>query len=115
MTRLRLKRCLRWIRREITPQEIANFSRQLAYFLKSRFPLTIALDMLANQVGSVAMQSLIMNLKRGLEAGVAFSVLLKKYPRYFNTLYCHVVGVSEVCSGLEVQLLYLERTIKRSC
>jgi type IV pilus assembly protein PilC len=100
--------------REITPGDIAIFSRQLATMLKAGVPLVQAFDIIGKGHENPSMQLLLLSIKVNLESGDTLAESLKKNPQYFDELFCNLVEAGESAGVLETLLdkiaTYKEKT-----
>ncbi len=93
-----------FLKKKIRFSDIVFFSRYLATVLNAKVPLVQALDIIAGGQENIAMQTLIKKIKADVESGNSFSAALKKYPNYFDNLYCGLVHSGEQSGTLEVML-----------
>ncbi len=105
---------------KIKTSDITVFSRQLATMIKSGIPLIQSFEIIANGQSNKRFKELIKNVKHDVETGHTFSETLKKYPIYFNKLFCNLVETGEKSGTLDIMLdkiaTYKEKieTIKNS-
>ena len=101
-------------KKKITSGDIAVFSRQLATMMSAGVPLVQAFDIVGRGHENPAMQELILAIKADVESGTALTEALRKHPRYFDDLYCNLVGAGEQAGVLETVLdkiaTYKEKT-----
>ncbi len=101
-------------KKKITSGDIAVFSRQLATMMSAGVPLVQAFDIVGRGHENQAMQELILSIKADVESGTALTEALRKHPRYFDDLYCNLVGAGEQAGVLETVLdkiaTYKEKT-----
>jgi type IV pilus assembly protein PilC len=88
----------------ITPADIAIFSRQLATMMKAGVPLIQSFYIVAEGVENPAMRDLIIEIKNEIAGGTSFELALMKHPRYFDELFCSLVGAGEQSGALETML-----------
>jgi type IV pilus assembly protein PilC len=97
----------------VKTQDVIDFSRQLATLLESGIPIVTALQLLEEQVPTVALRKIITGLIRALREGSSFSQALAKYPQAFSNTYCQVIKTSELAGNFETALRqvadYLEK------
>jgi len=100
--------------REITPGDIAIFSRQLATMLKAGVPLVQAFDIIGKGHENPSMQLLLLSIKVNLESGDTLAESLEKNPQHFDELFCNLVEAGESAGVLETLLdkiaTYKEKT-----
>ncbi len=90
--------------RKITAKDIALFTRQLATMLKAGVPLLQAFDISARSHSNPALQRLLGEIKGDVETGSSMSTAFKKYPQYFDGLYCNLVNAGEQAGILDTVL-----------
>lgn len=98
----------------IKPKDISVFTRQLATMMKAGLPLLQAFDIVARGSGNPALALLVRNIRSDVETGTAMSAAFRKFPEYFNSLYCNLVAAGETAGILDAMLdrlaVYLEKT-----
>lgn len=50
------------------------------------------------------MREVVINIKREVEGGSTFADALRKYPQYFDSLFCSLVESGEISGALETML-----------
>lgn len=88
----------------IKPADIAIFTRQLATMLKAGVPLVQSFDIVEDGLESPRMKELVVSIKTDVASGSGLAPSLAKYPRYFDELFCSLVGSGEDSGTLEVML-----------
>lgn len=86
---------------QVSPQDIAIFSRQLATMLSSGIPLVQAFEIIGNGNEKPAMQKLVLDIKASVEGGSTLHESLAKHPLYFDDLYVNLVEAGEQAGALE--------------
>ena len=98
----------------IKPKDIAIFTRQLATMMKAGVPLLQAFDIVGRGNPNVSVTKLLNDVRTDVETGTSLSSAFRKYPLYFNTLYCNLVEAGEQAGILESLLdrlaVYMEKT-----
>jgi type IV pilus assembly protein PilC len=101
-------------KKPIKPGDIAVFTRQLATMMKAGVPLVQSFDIVNDGLDNPSMKELVMKIKNDVAAGTGLAVSLEKYPRYFDDLFCSLVGAGESAGTLETMLgrvaTYKEKT-----
>lgn len=85
----------------ITEKDVALFTRQLATMLKAGVPLLQAFDIVARGHANPALQRLLGEIKSEVEAGSSMSQAFRKYPKYFDPLYCNLLHAGEQAGILD--------------
>lgn len=100
--------------KKIKPKDIAIFTRQLATMMKAGVPLLQSFDIVARGNPNPSVTKLLNDIRADVETGTSLSSAFRKYPLYFNTLYCNLVEAGEAAGILESLLdrlaLYMEKT-----
>lgn len=89
----------------INHQDIIIFSRQMAMLLKAGIALAQALAIIGDGSKKIKMKHLMFNIKNSVEQGDALAGTLKKFPQYFNALYCSLISVGESSGSLDVMFM----------
>jgi type IV pilus assembly protein PilC len=101
--------------KKITGKDIALFTRQLATMMKAGVPLLQSFDIVGKGHANPSMAKLIMDLRSDIETGTSLNNAFRKYPLYFDPLFCNLVGAGEQAGILEDLLtrlaVYKEKTI----
>src|SRR2546421_2219802 len=92
----------RW--RRVKSQELTVATRQLATMIQSGMSLLRALYVLEEQARSDRFREALTSIRMDVEAGIALSEALKRYPTIFNALYTAMVGAGEAGGILEETL-----------
>jgi len=100
--------------RNIKPKDMAIFTRQLATMMKAGVPLLQAFDIVGRGNPNPSVTRLLNDIRTDVETGTSLSVAFRKYPLYFDALYCNLVEAGET-AGILDQLLdrlavYMEKT-----
>jgi type IV pilus assembly protein PilC len=100
--------------RAIKPKDMAIFTRQLATMMKAGVPLLQAFDIVGRGNPNPSVTRLLNDIRTDVETGTSLSVAFRKYPLYFDALYCNLVEAGEA-AGILDQLLdrlavYMEKT-----
>ncbi len=89
---------------KITDKDITLFTRQLATMMKSGVPLLQAFDIVGKGHNNPAVAKLLGDIKADVETGSSLSGAFRKYPLYFDNLYCNLVGAGEQAGILDTLL-----------
>lgn len=98
----------------IKPADIAIFTRQLATMLKAGVPLVQSFEIVEEGLEKPRMRELVKTITNDVASGSGLAPSLAKHPRYFDELFCSLVGSGEDSGTLEVMLdrvaTYKEKT-----
>ncbi|NHZ61913.1 type II secretion system F family protein [Massilia genomosp. 1] len=101
--------------KRITDKDISLFTRQLATMMKAGVPLLQSFDIVGKGHSNPSMSKLIMELRGDIETGTSLNNAFRKYPLYFDPLFCNLVGAGEQAGILEDLLtrlaIYKEKTL----
>ena len=100
--------------KKITPKDLAIFTRQLSTMMKAGVPLLQAFDIVGRGNANASVAKLLNDIRTDVETGTSLNAAFRKYPLYFNNLYCNLVEAGEA-AGILDQLLdrlavYMEKT-----
>ncbi|HEY8047910.1 MAG TPA: type II secretion system F family protein [Ramlibacter sp.] len=99
---------------KIKPKDIAIFTRQLATMMKAGVPLLQAFDIVGRGNANPSVAKLLNDVRTDVETGTSLSAAFRKYPLYFDNLYCNLVEAGEAAGILETLLdrlaVYMEKT-----
>jgi type IV pilus assembly protein PilC len=88
----------------VTDKDITLFTRQLATMMKSGVPLLQAFDIVGKGHSNRALSKLLMDIKTDVETGSNLADAFRKYPLYFDNLFCNLVGAGEAAGILDTLL-----------
>ena len=91
-------------RGKITDKDITLFTRQLATMLKSGVPLLQAFDIVGKGHDNPAVARLLFDIKTDVETGSSLEQSFRKFPLYFDDLYCNLLGAGEAAGILDTLL-----------
>ncbi|MGV3582303.1 MAG: type II secretion system F family protein [Methylophilus sp.] len=89
---------------KITDKDITLFTRQLATMMKSGVPLLQTFDIVGKGHHNPAVAKLLADIKSDVETGSSLSASFRKYPLYFDNLFCNLVGAGEQAGILDTLL-----------
>ncbi len=99
----------------VSEKDVALFTRQMATMMKAGVPLLQAFDIVAKGSDNPAVTRLLVEIKTEVETGSSLAQAFRKYPLYFDTLYCNLVAAGEAAGILEALLdrlaIYKEKTL----
>ncbi len=98
----------------IKPLDIAFFTRQLATMMEAGVPIIQAFEIIAEGAENPNLAKLVNDIKVDVAAGNTLADSLRKYPKYFDDLFCNLVQSGEQSGRLESLLdriaTYKEKT-----
>jgi type IV pilus assembly protein PilC len=86
---------------KITDKDIALFTRQLATMMKAGVPLLQSFDIVGRGHSNPAVGKLLLDIKADVETGSSLSQAFRKYPLYFDALFCNLVAAGEQAGILD--------------
>lgn len=101
--------------KKITEKDITFFTRQLATMLKAGVPLLQAFDIVGKGHNNPNVTRLLMDVKTDVETGNNLASAFRKFPLYFDNLFCNLVAAGEQAGILDTLLdrlaTYKEKTL----
>ncbi len=101
--------------RKVSEKDLALFTRQLATMLRSGVPLLQSFDIVGRGHANPAMSRLMNDIRMDVETGTSLNQAFRKYPLYFDALFCNLVAAGEQAGILETLLerlaTYKEKTL----
>jgi type IV pilus assembly protein PilC len=99
----------------VSEKDVALFTRQMATMMKAGVPLLQAFDIVSKGASNPAVARLLVEIKTEVETGSSLAQAFRKYPLYFDALYCNLVAAGEAAGILEALLdrlaIYKEKTL----
>jgi type IV pilus assembly protein PilC len=89
---------------KVKDKDITLFTRQLATMMKAGVPLLQSFDIVGKGAANPAVGKLVHELKTDVETGSALAQAFRKYPLYFDALFCNLVAAGEQAGILETLL-----------
>lgn len=88
----------------ISDKDITLFTRQLATMMKAGVPLLQSFDIVGKGHSNPAVAKLLGDIKADVETGSSLSAAFRKYPLYFDALFCNLIGAGEQAGILDTLL-----------
>src|SRR5688572_19417468 len=85
----------------VSEKDIALFTRQLATMMKAGVPLLQSFEIVTKGAANPAVAKLLNEIKTEVETGSALASAFRKYPLYFDALFCNLVQAGEQAGILE--------------
>ena len=98
---LKIKRQRGGVGGKVTQKDITLFTRQLATMMKAGVPLLQSFDIVGKGHSNPAVAKLLMDIKNEVETGNSLTNAFRKYPLYFDALFCNLVGAGEQAGILD--------------
>jgi len=89
---------------KVTEKDITLFTRQLATMMKAGVPLLQSFDIVGKGASNPAVARLLVEVKTEVETGSSLAAAFRKYPLYFDALFCNLVAAGEQAGILETLL-----------
>jgi len=100
---------------KVSEKDVTLFTRQLATMMKAGVPLLQSFDIVGKGHSNPAVARLLMELKTEVETGSSLAAAFRKYPLYFDNLFCNLIQAGEAAGILETLLdrlaVYKEKTL----
>jgi type IV pilus assembly protein PilC len=87
--------------RRITEKDIALFTRQLSTMMRAGVPLLQSFDIVARGSSNAAVSKLFTDIRGDVETGTSLAQSFRKYPLYFDSLFCNLVNAGEQAGILD--------------
>jgi len=85
----------------VSEKDVTLFTRQLATMLKSGVPLLQAFDIVGKGHDNPSVARLLLDIKTDVETGSSLEQAFRKYPLYFDDLFCNLIGAGEQAGILD--------------
>jgi type IV pilus assembly protein PilC len=101
--------------KKITEKDISLFTRQLATMMKAGVPLLQSFDIVSKGHSNPSVSKLLQDIRADVETGSSLNQAFRKFPLYFDALFCNLVAAGEQAGILEDLLtrlaIYKEKTL----
>ncbi|HET7774707.1 MAG TPA: type II secretion system F family protein [Burkholderiaceae bacterium] len=101
--------------RKVTDKEISIFTRQLATMLKAGVPMLQCFDIVSRGSTNPAFARMMNDIRADVETGSSLATAFRKFPQYFDALFCNLIGAGEQAGILDTLLerlaVYKEKTL----
>jgi type IV pilus assembly protein PilC len=102
-----------YVGRAVKLEEVMNFSRQAASFLRSGVPILDSLAVVGEENASKKMQNVLAEVQLRLRAGSSFGDAISQHPKVFPGYYIAVVRAAELTGRLDEALDQLAEYVER--
>lgn len=90
-----------FIGRTVKAEEVMNFSRQAASFMRAGIPILDSLAIVADETTAKELKKVLFDIQRRLRAGSSFGDAIAQHPRVFPGYYIAVIRASELTGQLD--------------
>jgi type IV pilus assembly protein PilC len=101
--------------KKVSEKDIALFTRQLSTMMKAGVPLLQSFDIVSKGHANPSVSKLLQDIRADVETGTSLNQAFRKFPLYFDPLFCNLVGAGEQAGILEDLLnrlaTYKEKTL----
>lgn len=102
-------------RKKVKEKDIALFTRQMSTMMKAGVPLLQSFDIIARGHANPSVSKLVNDIRADVETGTSLNQAFRKFPLYFDPLFCNLVAAGEQAGILEDLLerlaTYKEKTL----
>ena len=88
----------------VSDKDITLFTRQLATMMKAGVPLLQSFDIVGKGHSNPAVAKLLLDIKSDVETGSSMSTAFRRYPLYFDALFCNLINAGEQAGILDTLL-----------
>jgi type IV pilus assembly protein PilC len=89
---------------KVSDKDVTLFTRQLATMMKAGVPLLQSFDIVGKGHSNPAVAKLLLDIKYDVETGSSLSAAFRKYPLYFDSLFCNLIHAGEQAGILDTLL-----------
>lgn len=100
-------------KKRVPREEVMNFTRQLAVFMKAGIPIMEALEVIVEETQGKLLRSVILELIDSLRAGDTFATAAAAHPAAFPNFYVGILASAELTGNLDQVLNQLADYIER--
>jgi type IV pilus assembly protein PilC len=100
-------------KKKVPKQDVLNFTRQLAVFMKAGIPIMEALEVIVEETQGKMLKKILLELIDSLRAGDTFAVACSFHPEAFPNFYVGILESAELTGNLDIVLNQLADYIER--
>ena len=100
--------------RNVPPEQLTNFTRQLQILVGSGIPLIQGLDILVDQTSHTTMRNIVIAVKEKVSQGSYLWEALSGYPQIFPKLYVSLIRAGEASGSMDQMLKRVARYLEDS-
>ena len=86
---------------KVSVAELARFTKQFSVMFSAGLGITECFDILGAQVENPLLKKAVKEINQDIQTGSTIADALKKHPKIFSELYCHMVNAGEIGGILE--------------
>jgi type IV pilus assembly protein PilC len=87
--------------KKITEKDVTLFTRQLATMMRAGVPLLQAFDIVGRGHSNASVAKLLNDIRTDIETGSSLNQAFRKYPLYFDPLFCNLISAGEQAGILD--------------
>ena len=103
-------------KKKVPRQEVMNFTRQLAVFMKAGIPIMEALEVIVEETQNKMLKKVLEEMVDSLRAGDTFAAAAAAHPEAFANFYVGILESAELTGNLDIVLNqladYIDRDVK---
>jgi type IV pilus assembly protein PilC len=100
-------------KKKVPKQDVLNFTRQLAVFMKAGIPIMEALEVIVEETQGKLLKNILLELIDSLRAGDTFAAACSAHPEAFPNFYVGILESAELTGNLDIVLNQLADYIER--
>jgi type IV pilus assembly protein PilC len=104
------------LRKKVSQQEIAVFTRQFSVMLDAGLPLVQCLEAIAQQHQNPTFKTTLEQVRNDVESGSTLSEAMARHPKVFDTLFTNMIAAGETGGILDTILqrlaVFIEKVVK---
>jgi type IV pilus assembly protein PilC len=86
---------------KISEKDVTLFTRQLATMMRAGVPLLQAFDIVGRGHSNASVAKLLSDIRTDIETGSSLNQAFRKYPLYFDPLFCNLISAGEQAGILD--------------
>ena len=103
-------------KKKVPREEVMNFSRQMAVFMKAGIPIMEALEVIVDETQDKMLKGILYDMIESLRSGDTFAAAAKAHPEAFPNYYVGILESAELTGNLDAVLNqlsdYIDRDVK---
>lgn len=99
--------------KKVPREEVMNFSRQMAVFMKAGIPIMEALEVIEDETQGKMMKAILLDMIESLRSGDTFATAARAHPEAFPNYYVGILASAELTGNLDEVLSQLAEYIDR--